>query len=60
MIYSPVFTGLEPGIKTQVLRRLEQALRPDKVDRISRKLPGAEKTAIRDILDATLPGWQAS
>jgi hypothetical protein len=59
MIHSPVFTGLEPGIKAQVLRRLELALRPDKLDRISRKITGAEKTAIRAILDATLPGWKS-
>jgi hypothetical protein len=59
MIYSPVFTGLEPGMKSRVLQRLGQALQPDQRDRLSRKLPPGEKIAIREILAATLPAWAA-
>ena len=59
MIYSPVFAGLAPEMKSRVLRRLDAALLPGKLDHISRKLPAAEKQAIRGILNATLPGWQA-
>ena len=59
MIYSPVFTGLDPGMKSVVLKRMDQALQPGKLDRLSRKLPDAEKRAIREILSATLPDWAA-
>ena len=59
MIYSPVFTGLDPGMKSLVLKRMDQALQPGKLDRLSRKLPDAEKRAIREILSATLPDWAA-
>jgi len=58
MIYSPVFQGLEPGMKTRVLQRLHAALDPTKPDRLSRKLPPEEKQAIAAILKATLPDWK--
>ena len=60
MIYSPVFTGLVPEMKTRVLRRLETALRTGVRDELSRSMTGAEKEAIRGILNATLPDWKSS
>ncbi len=57
MIYSPVFQGLEPGMKSRVRQRLQAALDPARRDRLSRKLPPEEKLAISAILKATLPDW---
>ena len=60
MIYSPVFAGLAPEIKTRVLRRLDVALQPKHRDELSQSLTGSEKDAIRSILTATLPDWKVA
>ena len=58
MIYSPVFTGLMPEMKTRVMRRLAMALQPNLRDELSRSFSGSEKEAVRFILTATLPDWK--
>ncbi len=58
MIYSPVFAGLLPEMKSRVLRRMGSALRVGVRDELSRLMTGAEKEAIRSILAATLPEWR--
>ena len=60
MIYSPVFSGLDPDMKRRVLRRLDSALQPGPGDALSRHLPEGERVAIREILAATLPAWAAA
>lgn len=59
MIYSPVFSGLAPEMKSRVFQRMNTALRPDRVDPLTRNQTSAEKQAIRAILSATLPEWPA-
>ena len=58
MIYSPVFAGLEPDMKSRVLRRLRTALQPAVRDELTRSFTGAEKEAIQSILAATLTDWK--
>ena len=55
MIYSTVFSGLVPEMKSRVLHRLNMALRVGTRDELSRMFTGAEKEAILSILAATLP-----
>ncbi len=57
MIYSPVFSGLDPDMKPRVFQLLHAALQKDQRHDLSRHLTGAEKQAIREILTATLPEW---
>jgi hypothetical protein len=64
MIYSPVFTGLPPDMKSRVYRHLAKALAPAAEGTSGEAyeyLGTDEKTAIRDILKATLKdlpeGW---
>ncbi len=57
MIYSPVFAGLDPDMKALVLRRLAAALEPVARDRLSARIPAAERVAVQEILEATLPEW---
>lgn len=61
MIYSPVFTGLPGVLKTRIYERLGNALREGARDGDASHLPPAERSAIRGILQATLPdlpaGW---
>ncbi len=61
MIYSPVFTGLPGALKARIHERLGHALREGARDGDASHLPAAERTAIRRILQATLPdlpaGW---
>ena len=61
MIYSPVFEALPPVMKNRVYERLRRALHTEGGDREFAYLPSLEKTAIRQILQATLKdlpsGW---
>ncbi|HKX63431.1 MAG TPA: hypothetical protein VJS65_16345 [Verrucomicrobiae bacterium] len=61
MIYSPVFEALPPVMKDRVYERLRRALHTERGDREFAYLPSLEKTAIRQILKATLKdlpaGW---
>lgn len=54
MIYSPVFSGLPPEMKSLVFRRLGKALDPVTPDTDYAYLDPAEKAAVRAILKATL------
>lgn len=54
MIYSPAFTGLPTPLKQQVLRGLDQALKPQGGSPDFAYLPVQEKLAIRAILAGTL------
>ena len=61
MIYSPVFEGLPAVLKTRIYAQLRAALRVEDGTKEFGYLPAAEKTAIQEILIATLkdlpPGW---
>jgi len=61
MIYSPVFEGLPPILKTRIYAQLAAALREETGGKEFAWLPTAEKKAIRQILTATLKdlplGW---
>ncbi|MES2708962.1 MAG: hypothetical protein V4726_20370 [Verrucomicrobiota bacterium] len=61
MIYSPVFTGLPPDMKSRVFERMRKALDPAVPDEAYAYLDSAEKSSIREILKATLKdlpsGW---
>ena len=57
MIYSPVFSGLPPVMKSLVLAKLSAALKEGGTDPESAHLPPSEKRVIRKILRMTLDGW---
>lgn len=54
MIYSPVFKGLPPPMKTRIYKRLAEALDVGRADAEYAYLPADEKREIRGILKATL------
>lgn len=58
MIYSPVFSGLDPDMKSRVLRRMQAALQPAVRDELTRSFSAGEKEAISAILAATLTDWK--
>ena len=57
MIYSPVFEGLHPLVKQRVFAQMNDALNGKSSD--FAYLPAAERQAIREILQATLPEFAA-
>ena len=59
LIYSPSFAALPPEVKSYVLRRLHEVL--DGTDQTEKfaHLSVADRTAIREILEDTLPEWTA-
>jgi len=57
MIYTPSFQGLPPVLKTAVLQRMHRALDATHPDPAYAYLLPGEKTAIANILKATLRGW---
>lgn len=59
LIYSPSFAALPPEVKSYVLRRLHEVLDgTDQTEKFSH-LSVADRTAIREILEDTLPEWNA-
>ena len=54
-----MFAGLDPDMKALVLRRLAAALEPGARDRLSARIPAAERVAVQEILEATLPEWNS-
>lgn len=59
MIYSPVFSGLPPDMKSRVLGRVKAALAPGTNGGDYAYLGEEEKSGIRSILKATLPDLPA-
>ncbi len=57
MIHTPSFQGLPPVLKAAVLQRMHRALDATHPDPAYAYLPPTEKTAIANILKATLKGW---
>ena len=58
MIYSPLFHSLPPVVQQRVLKELKTALQPNEA--AFPHIPTAEKSAIFQILSATLPGFTES
>ena len=60
MIYSEAFASLPPDLETSVLRRLDGILTAATPPPKFSHLPAEERTAIREILLATLPAYPAA
>ena len=55
LIHTPFFQNIPSVLKTAIVQRLHRALDSNRADPLSIHLPPAEKTAITQIIKATLP-----
>jgi len=58
LVYSPSFAALPPEVKTYVSRRMHEVLSGRDTSTKFAHLSAADRQAIREILDETLPSWQ--
>jgi hypothetical protein len=57
LVYSPSFTALHPKVKDYVFSRMHEVLSGQDESSKFTHLSAADRTAIREILQDTLPGW---